>query len=98
MFIQRERKDQTIHSRGSICSFLGLIAHLQLFVELNKLMLLFCYFLDAVYTLIQYFKPLATIDRLCHMLCVIVWLLSRGRGTTLPSVFRTVCLFVFLFV
>jgi len=57
----QEIKNQKFHSRSSICSFLGLIAHIQLFIELNKLVLYFIIFLDAVYMLINYFKPLATV-------------------------------------
>jgi len=52
--------NQTIYSSSSICSFLGLIAHIQLLIEPKKLISLSYYFLDEVYMLILYFKSLAT--------------------------------------
>jgi len=69
MFNQKKIINQTIHSRSSICSFLGLIAHIQLLIEPKKLIWLFNYFLDQVYTLILYFKPLATATdfAICHV-------------------------------
>jgi hypothetical protein len=61
--------NQTIHSRSSICSFLGLMAHIQLLIEPKKLIWSFYYYLDEVYTPILYFKLLATTTdfAICHM-------------------------------